>query len=120
MANLATFSLRVPAGTSGATGFWIPRPLIARLIASLSLTSVNIEVDARGHDFAGPGAGGDSGSGGFAACHHLCDSLRAVLPRLHHLRLRVKVLCPAVFAAGYRRGCATDDKDDDDNAALAF
>jgi hypothetical protein len=70
-------------------------------------------VDAPGHDFAEPGAGG------FAAGHHLCDSSRAVLPRLHHFPLRVTVLCPAVLAAGFRRGRAThyNDDDDDDDAA---
>ncbi len=124
MANLATFLLRVSDRTGGATGFSIPRPLFALLIASMPSTCVNIDVNTQGHDFAEPGAGleSGSGSGGFAASRHLCNTLRAVLPRLHHLRLRIKVLCPAVFAAGYRAGCTTDDDnndDDDDEASFA-
>ncbi|KAI1175184.1 hypothetical protein F4777DRAFT_343909 [Nemania sp. FL0916] len=30
---------------------------------------------------------------------HLCDSIRAVLPQLRHLRLRLPVLCTALFSA---------------------
>jgi hypothetical protein len=111
MANLATFSLRV-ADRSFAKGFWLPRPLIALLVASLPAACVNLEVDTQGHDYAEPGAGG-SGESGFAAGHHLCDTLRTVLPRLHQFRLRIKVLCPAAFVAGYRSVLATDDDDDD-------
>ncbi|KAI1120349.1 hypothetical protein F5Y10DRAFT_258610 [Nemania abortiva] len=29
---------------------------------------------------------------------HLCESIRAVLPRLRHLRLRLPTLCPAIFS----------------------
>ncbi|KAI6091581.1 hypothetical protein F4821DRAFT_187975 [Hypoxylon rubiginosum] len=31
---------------------------------------------------------------------HLCDSIRAVLPQLQNLRLRLPVICPGIFSAG--------------------
>ncbi|KAI4864553.1 hypothetical protein F4820DRAFT_329885 [Hypoxylon rubiginosum] len=30
---------------------------------------------------------------------HLCDSIRATIPRLQHLRLRLPLICPAIFSA---------------------
>jgi hypothetical protein len=85
MTKLVSFSLTVTDAPTD-TGFWLPRPLIASFVTRLPATCVDIEIDTNGHDFGLPGGS-----------VHLCDTLRGVLPRLRHLRLRLKVLCAALF-----------------------
>ncbi len=104
MPKLATFSLTVAPGRI-AGDFWLPRPAIATIVASLPAACVDVEIDTRGRDFAlVPGAQ-----------PHLCDVLRAALPRLRHLRLRLSVMCAALFAS---RDAAAPNagKDDDEDA----
>lgn len=91
MVNLTTFSFTITRKET-TVGFWIPRPIIADLLRDLPSSCVNLEIDTRGHDFLTHGYG------------HLCDNIRAVLPRLHHLRLRLNVMCPALFGTGYCTG----------------
>jgi hypothetical protein len=84
MTKLVSFSLTV-THSRAETGFWLPRPLIADFVTRLPATCVDIEIDTQGFDYGLPGGS-----------VHLCDVLRGVLPRLRHLRLRLKVLCAAL------------------------
>ncbi len=89
MVNLKTFSLTV--STEPVTiGFWIPRPVIAQIVEALPEACVNLEIDSRGNDYFEPGSG------------HICDTLRGMLPRLRHLRLRLSTLCPAFLGSGFK------------------
>lgn len=88
MVNLETFSLTV-SPEPRTIGFWIPRPVIAQVIKALPEACVNLEIDARGNDYFEPGSG------------HVCDTLRGMLPRLRHLRLRLSTLCPAILGSGF-------------------
>ncbi|KAI1426966.1 hypothetical protein F5Y12DRAFT_223374 [Xylaria sp. FL1777] len=71
-------------------------PEIASIIDGLSASCTSLEINVRhsGSFMAHPAK--------VAALStrrvHLCDSIHAVLPRLQHLRLRLPVLCPAIFA----------------------
>jgi hypothetical protein len=103
MPKLATFSLAVASG-SIASDFWLPRPAIATIVASLPAACVDVEIDTQGRDFAlAPGAE-----------PHLCDVLRAALPRLRHLRLRLSVMCPALFFSNDAAAPDADEDDEDD------
>ena len=95
--HLRGFSLTV-SDQPLVLGFWIPRPRIASMVERLSRTCIALEIDTRGHDYAGPGSA------------HLCDALRTVLPHLQHLRLRLSTLCPAVFGLGFRLDGTTPDE----------
>lgn len=88
MINMTTFSLTVSTNPH-AIGFWIPRPLITKIVQILPITCVNLEIDSRGKDHLKPGDA------------HLCDALRKILPRLRHLRLRLNTLCPAFLGNGF-------------------
>lgn len=85
MIQLSTFSFVI--GPGDARGFWLSRPLLAAVIRALPETCVNLEIDTRGCDQDGP------------ASSHLCEILAGVTPRLHHLRLRLRRMCPALFGA---------------------
>lgn len=89
MVNLRTFSITVSTEPN-AIGFWIPRPEIAQLIKALPEACVNLELDTWGKDYFEPGSG------------HICDTLRGMLPRLRHLRLRLSTLCPAILGNGFK------------------
>jgi hypothetical protein len=89
MVNLKTFSLTVST-ESVTIGFWIPRPVIAQIVEALPEACVNLEIDSRGNDYFKPGSG------------HICDTLRGMLPRLRHLRLRLSTLCPAFLGSGFK------------------
>ena len=76
--SLDSFSLLVRRGRNN---FWIPRPLIGTLLSRLPATCTSIEIDTFGSDRAEPGT------------LHLCETIRDILPRLHHLRLDLSTLC---------------------------
>ncbi|OTB04984.1 hypothetical protein M426DRAFT_320294 [Hypoxylon sp. CI-4A] len=67
---------------------------IAAILHHLPASCESLEIDVRYggvvHNLAADSQG---------AHLHLCDSIRAALPRLQHLRLRLPVICPAVFSA---------------------
>ncbi|KAK2762728.1 hypothetical protein FQN54_000902 [Arachnomyces sp. PD_36] len=89
MDHLSTFSLVLESEGAAGMGFWIPRPTIAHIIDNLPAPCVNLEVDTKGIDHCEPGNA------------HLCDSLQVILPRLQHFRLRLRLLCPAIFGEGF-------------------
>jgi hypothetical protein len=108
MAQLAHFSLRVTSERTLAKDFWLPRPLLSAFVAGLPASCVAVEIDTLGFDAARPAGDGDG------AHAHFCDVLRGVVPRLRHLRLRLKVLCPAIFIAGGEAGMAAAGEDGPD------
>lgn len=96
MINLSTLSFIY-------NDFWVghPRPIfmersaVVLLIENLPKTCVNLEIDTHGLDELGYGT------------PHLCDTLRRILPRLQHLRLRLRDLCPGIFATGFDQDSST-------------
>ncbi|CAF9904480.1 MAG: hypothetical protein ALECFALPRED_008575 [Alectoria fallacina] len=89
MVKETTFSLIVSTKIY-ARGFWILRSTIATIIKALPEEAcVNVEVDTKDYDEPAPRP------------VHLCDDLRAILPRLQLLRLCLAMMCPAVFMSGY-------------------
>lgn len=96
MTALSTFSFVL--GSEGVgMGFWIPRPTITTILEKLPVSCVNVEVDSKGVDHCQPGKA------------HLCDSIRGILPRLQHLRLRLRLLCPAIFGEGFTADGIVED-----------
>jgi hypothetical protein len=85
MANLHTFALLVTSRPS--TGFWLPRHIIADLVTNLPQQCFNVEINTRAQDSAEPGSA------------HLCEAIRHILPRLHHLRLCLSTMCQALFTS---------------------
>ena len=89
MVNLSTFSFIYNDRTCpNPRQEQIPGYIIAGLVDGLPMSCVNLEIDTHGLDDFEPLAA------------HLCDSLRHVLPRLQHLRLRMGWICPAIFVTG--------------------
>ena len=88
MSRLVTFSFTLPP-KSRPIGFWINQSVIAGLINALPPTCTNLEIDTHHMDAVKPGSA------------HLCDSIREMLPRLRHLRLRLDTFCPALFGTGF-------------------
>jgi hypothetical protein len=88
MVGLVSFSL-CTSPNPPKDGFWLPRPAIAAIIEALPHSCVNLEIDTRGQDLSNPGH------------THLCTAVRATLPRLLNLRLRLSTMRPAIFGAGF-------------------
>lgn len=88
MAGLVSFSLHT-SPEPNKVGFWLPRPAIAAIIQALPQSCVNLEIDTRGRDSSEPGSA------------HLCAAIRATLPRVQNLRLRLSTMCPAIFGADF-------------------
>ncbi|MCJ1321955.1 hypothetical protein MMC15_007300 [Xylographa vitiligo] len=96
MTILTTFSFIVSENELHQ-GEYISRQVLARIIRSLPDTCSSLEIDTKGRDFDQNPRPGEI---------HLCDAIRAMLPRLRHLRLQISKLCPffcaeqAVFSIG--------------------
>lgn len=88
MVKMTTFSFTVSSNTY-ACGFWIPMSIIATIIQSLPKACVNVEIDTRRYEELSP------------RYKHLCDDIRAILPRLQHLRLCLTTLCPSLVTSNY-------------------
>ncbi|KAI0181428.1 hypothetical protein GGR52DRAFT_583820 [Hypoxylon sp. FL1284] len=86
-----------PVAVSLSLNFPFPYPVaraVADLLDHLPACCVSLEVDVRYGSSVAPHLAAD------AHIHpHMCDAVRAVLPRLQHLRLRLPLICPAVFSA---------------------
>ncbi|KAJ9270597.1 hypothetical protein DTO212C5_3386 [Paecilomyces variotii] len=78
---------------------WLSRPLLGVVIKALPETCINLEIDTGGCDQDGPGSS------------HLCEILAGVIPRLHHLRLRLRRMCPALFGADMPESGSGSDSD---------
>lgn len=108
MTGLMSFSLcisKFPAGGrtrghwSSPQGAWVKTGTIAALLAALPLSCVNLELDTRGRE--------DDRACGFYPVYgstHLCPTIRDLLPRLRHLRLRLGTLCSHLFLAPHDDG----------------
>ncbi|KAI1733600.1 hypothetical protein F4680DRAFT_441138 [Xylaria scruposa] len=67
-------------------------PEVASIVDSLPESCTGLEINMKhGNEISAPS---------LLQAHppHLCDSIRAVLPQLKHLRLRLPVLCSAIFS----------------------
>ncbi|MCJ1355484.1 MAG: hypothetical protein MMC33_005476 [Icmadophila ericetorum] len=96
MRNLSTFSFYMDLPLTH-----VPRPLLAAVIRALPDSCVSIEIDTDGLD----------------DCQnrsknvHLCVEFRKLLPRLHHLRLNVAMICCKLLE-GERKLGGTETGDD--------
>jgi hypothetical protein len=82
--RLASFSFIV---LESSDRFYIPYDQLADLIDCLPETCVNLELDT-------------GCSRPTAVDPHLCPRLRQILPRMKHVRLSLKHMCPAMFGKG--------------------
>jgi hypothetical protein len=80
--NLRSFSFRLNRGYYSL----VPQTALIQLVDSLSISCTNLELDTLGFDAREEGEQ-----------THFCDSLRKILPRMRHVRLRVRT-CEALFA----------------------
>ncbi|KAH8165988.1 hypothetical protein CIB48_g2246 [Xylaria polymorpha] len=74
-------------------------PEVASIVNSLPESCTGLEIDMRHSSSISPHFIPTAGPGYRQTNTHLCDPIRATLPRLKHLRLRLPVLCPAIFSA---------------------
>lgn len=86
--NLRCFSFWIGKG-KGSSRYLskISQMFLVRLIDALPISCTSLELDAFGSDAREEGEQ-----------PHLCDSLRKILPRMQHVRLRLRT-CEALFAA---------------------
>lgn len=91
--KLCAFSLYVPHHSTGHD-FEISQTAIASIIESLPQTCVSLEIDTAGLD------GHTRRAGLEAAPIHLCETLRAVLPRMQHVCLSLRTMCSSLFGSG--------------------
>ncbi|KAF2742674.1 hypothetical protein M011DRAFT_481443 [Sporormia fimetaria CBS 119925] len=82
--KLSTFSL---VFTNNSTP--LPQVIITELLPALPASCTNLELDSN-HD-AHFLVGGKP---------HVCDVLRDLLPRMEHVRLRLRMLCGSIFGTG--------------------
>ncbi|KAI1460989.1 hypothetical protein F4805DRAFT_351785 [Annulohypoxylon moriforme] len=85
--RLLSFSLHVPAIIPERCRFKISAHSIIGLIKSLPQCCLNIEIDSGGYD-RNIIAGGEEA--------HICESIRLILPRMHHVRIHLSLMCPAL------------------------
>ena len=102
MLGLQTFSLRIGRAGAGDRGrkysklphgAWISSSIIANLLDALPESCIDLELDTGGRDDDPFCIGGTPSEPA-----HLCDSIRALLPRTRHLRLRLRSFCPDFFS----------------------
>ncbi|KAJ4392129.1 hypothetical protein N0V93_005751 [Gnomoniopsis smithogilvyi] len=73
---------------------------LSSIVKALPTTCVALEVDVRHSTFVQQKIGTTT----VTATSHLCDSIRTVLGRTHHLRLRLPKVCSAVFGEHEKEG----------------
>ncbi|PGH26471.1 hypothetical protein AJ80_01784 [Polytolypa hystricis UAMH7299] len=101
LTRLTTFSFVVDFSRL-ASPSWVPRSDIAAILTRLPASCVNLEVDTRTFDACCPSVVHHPGL-------HLCEVLGTLLPHLHHLRLRLNRLCPALISdLAYQEDSAAD------------
>ena len=98
MIDLVSFSLRVDKHPKGGRtkdhvscpwGCWLRSQTVDRLLRALPASCIDLELDTKGRE--------DDPVCGFHPAwgsSHLCTTVRTLLPRLRHLRLRLGALCP--------------------------
>ncbi len=72
-----------------AVGAWIPSSVIGDFVRALPPTCRSLELDTGGVDNHRGGP------------EHLCCTVRAIMPQLHHLRLRLRRFCPSLVNPNY-------------------
>lgn len=83
--NLVSFSLSL----EGREEVILERATVTDIIDALPAGCTNLELDTQGQDQ-------QDGEGSA----HLCESLRRLMPRMHHVRIRVASVCPALLGMG--------------------
>lgn len=83
--SLDSFSLSL----EGREECIIERGTVVDIIDALPESCTNLELDTQGQDQ-------QHGEGSA----HLCKSLRRLMPRMHHVRIRVASVCPALLGMG--------------------
>lgn len=82
--NLRSFSLYVAQSACRS----IRRATIIALLEAMPVTCTNLELDTHGQDHRDQ----DKKA-------HVCDAVRTLLPRMHHVRIRIGAICSAFFSA---------------------
>ena len=112
--GLRSFSLRIDKLPQGGRrgehhgspqGAWMSSATLARILQCLPESCTSLELDTRGRD-------DDPVCGFFStrASVHLSTSIRQVLPRLTHLRLRLGSICSSFFSAQTHIANETGDR----------
>ncbi|KAI1213913.1 uncharacterized protein F4807DRAFT_469668 [Annulohypoxylon truncatum] len=96
---LRRLSLRMPRMRLSALSIMVKFPFpftasqeISFILDHLPACCVSLDIDVRYTSFI-PNSTVDP-----QAHLHLCDSIRVILPQLRHLRLRLPLICPAIFS----------------------
>lgn len=98
--KLSTFSLKFPEEGWNAYVPDVPAisgSYVARLVNALPPTVVNLEIDTAGNEMP-PGEGILYGNDDM----HVCPRISRLLPRLHHLRLRLGHVCGSLLPIGFQ------------------
>lgn len=96
MANLATFSLSI-----ALFGQYEPyKDTINSILTTLPQSCVNLELDLDRFKYNDKGTGSE----------HVCEGIADCLPRLHHLRLSMGTLCPALLLPNFARHGSIKDE----------
>jgi hypothetical protein len=85
--NLTTLSIRAAPLQQQ---HYIARAQLALIVAAVPSTVTNFELDTKGRDVSSNLSRQD---------YRLCEALNRLLPQLHHLRLRMGVMCPLFITA---------------------
>jgi len=88
LVNLSSFSLYSPFRQAAS----ISRGAIISLLEALPSSCASLELDTAGYDGRHSDRNDDEA--------HICDSLRAVLPRMRYARIRISTMCSAMFGFG--------------------
>ena len=89
MSFLTTFSLVITGEHRRICGVY-PK-FLTRILRALPTTVVNLELDTLGLDLV------FRTRAQIEANNHICATVGAIIPRLHHLRLRISTLCPRLL-----------------------
>jgi hypothetical protein len=67
-------------------GFWLNTAILGYMLRNIPASCTSLELDTSGTDWLqGPES------------HHLCSDIRYILPRLHHIKLRIHTLCSRIL-----------------------
>lgn len=101
MENLVSFSLRIggfsPCGIAqhsryDSCGGWMASGIVGQLLDALPISCVDLELDTKGRE--------DESYCFPIDKTHLCTRLHSMLPRLRHVRLRLRTFCPSLLRSG--------------------
>jgi len=90
MPKLRSLSLARPSDRPRLLSEWNVDSVIGRMISKLPATCVSLEIDVNTAE----------------AKTHVCPAVRAALPQLEYLRLRLSSICPEICGEGYGPGPA--------------